>query len=84
MSNICYVIYAICKDKETEEVEGVIMISCVNTEEEVQEYFDHMASKYNTEYINDCMIRVSDERCSFVKYITYQMAINNLDGGIKK
>lgn len=82
MPNECYVIYARHHNKETEEFEGVCIISCVDTEEKAQNYLDRMTNEYNAQYVNEAAILIDDEKFPFLEFVTYQDVINDFDGGI--
>jgi hypothetical protein len=71
MMNECYVIYAKHYNKETKEFEGICIISCVDTEEKVYEFFDTMVSKYNATYVDEYMIYIDHEDLPFLENVTY-------------
>ena len=66
-----YVIYARHHNKETEEFEGICIISCVDTEEKVYKFLDDMVSKYNAKYVNEVAILIDDEGFPFLEFVTY-------------
>ena len=88
MSNQCYVIYAIHKDKETEQIMGMTIIACVSTEEKAREFLEaevdkHTSEREDAEWYNEGCVRIVDATLPCVHYITYQDAYNDLEGGIK-
>ena len=82
MSNNSHVIYARHHNKETEEFEGICIISCVDTEEKAQNFLEKMANKYNSEWVNEMAILIDDEEFPFLEFVTYQEAINDFEGGM--
>ena len=82
MSNECYVIYARHHNKETEEFEGICIISCVDTEEKVQNYFNRMVNEYNAKYVNEISVLIDDERFPFLEFLTYERVMNDFEGGM--
>lgn len=82
MSDNSYVIYARHHNKETEEFEGICIISCVDTEEKAQNFLEKMVNKYNSEWVNEMAILIDDEEFPFLEFVTYQDAINDFEGGI--
>lgn len=88
MSDKCYVIYVIHKNKATEQTEGINIISCVSTEEKAREFLQAEVDKHTTEggdaeWFNEACVRIVDTALPFVHYITYQDAYNDLEEGIK-
>ena len=82
MPNECYVIYARHHNKETEEFEGVCIISCVDTEEKVQNYFNRMINEYNAKYVNEIAILIDNDAFPFLEFITYTNTMVDFEGGI--
>lgn len=83
MSNECYVIYAIQRNKETEKIEDVCIISCVDTMEKVNNFLSYMQGKYNAEYLNEYVLLIDDERFPFLEYITYRDVYCDINQEVK-
>lgn len=78
----CYVIYAIHKDKDTEQTEGITILACVGTETKARWLLQAEINKYadNAEWLNEDCIRIVDEALPLVNYLTYQKAYNDTEG----
>ena len=80
----CYVIYAIHKDKDTEQTEGVTILACVGTETKARDFLQAEVDKYadkdgDAEWFNESCIRIVDEVFPLVHYLTYQQAYNDTE-----
>ena len=77
----CYVIYAIHKDKDTEQTEGVTILACVGTETKARGFLQSEIDKYTdkAEWLNESCIRIVDEVMPLVHYLTYQESYNDTE-----
>ena len=77
MCDSSYVIYARHHNKETEEFEGVCIVSCVDTEDKAQNYLSKLISKYNAQYVHEEAILIDDDAFPFLEFVTYDEVMND-------